>query len=112
MDKSLIDLTNIKSVTGGDLEIEKLLLEEFINSSNKIIDDLKSNHENDNLKDLKVAAHSLRGICMNINAMTVVDLCTTIENDESESKEGREGIINKILEEHSSITSYIKDNHL
>jgi len=112
MNDSPIDLENLRKITGGDKDIEDLLLEEFISSSNKLITELKENYENENYKDLKVSLHSLRGICMNLNADHLVELCQAIEKEEIEVLEKVDNFIEGVIEEHLKITSYIRDNYL
>ena len=88
----LIDLEQLESVSDGDLEFKRELIELFDQQTQDHLNELKEAIQNNNASAVDAAAHSLKGGASNIGAMQVCELAQEIEesgrNDNLEKLEG------------------------
>ncbi|MEQ1706134.1 MAG: hypothetical protein ABL867_09225, partial [Rickettsiales bacterium] len=63
-----VDLDNLRSMTDGDAEMEKILFEEFFSCFDTAIINMQNNYGEDNREEWRKDAHALKGISMNLGA--------------------------------------------
>jgi len=79
-----IDTTNLETlreIIGDDL---KEIIKNFIETSPEILEKIKSSLDKKNASDLKLHAHTLKGSCANIGAVSLPDLSFKLELKASE----------------------------
>lgn len=70
-----VDLTNLRELTGGDVETEKELFEVFITSSEECLIGLKENITMDRADVWHKHAHAWKGISFSLGAEKLGKLC-------------------------------------
>jgi HPt (histidine-containing phosphotransfer) domain-containing protein len=108
MTEQTVDLSNLRSVTDGDKELERELFEQFIMESGKLVTNLKSlcNSDADN-ESWRRTAHALQGISLNLGAETLGGL-GRIGQDEFSAGAGRkQELVEKITLEYSRVVDFL-----
>lgn len=77
--KSPIDEQTLKNVFGDDTEICREILNEFVQPTLNIIDEIKSAHKTQSAEGIVEAAHKLKSSARSVGANLLADLCTTLE---------------------------------
>jgi HPt (histidine-containing phosphotransfer) domain-containing protein len=98
-----IDLTNLREMTGGDVELEKELFAEFCSSFEQGIRSLQESNETDNAEEWQSKAHALKGIAFNLGAQTLGTLCRQAQDGHLAVKEVRQGILKDIQSEYERV---------
>lgn len=100
---SPIDLTNLRSMTDGDPEIEKALFEEFIASFEIGIAALKAHCEEKSADAWRGDAHALKGISVNLGAARLGELCKKAQDDSSASTDAKKTLLANIEVEYQRV---------
>jgi two-component system, sensor histidine kinase and response regulator len=74
-----IDEQVLKNVFGDDAEMLKEILNEFVQPTLNIIEEINLAHQKHSADDIKKAAHKLRSSARSVGANSLADLCTTLE---------------------------------
>jgi len=87
---STLDLTNLRTMTGGDKALEQMLFQTFITSSTGNIREMQKAMQNGDAEGWKKNAHSLKGAAQNLGAGDLAALALKAEQgkaDEAALKE-------------------------
>lgn len=108
MSREVVDLSNLREVTAGDVELEKELFEEFINSSNQLLDELEkhSKDSGDNESWRKVA-HAFKGIAANLGAAPLAAMCKQAQECFQQSSGQKAGLLSNIKSEHAKVLQFL-----
>lgn len=74
-----IDRNHLTEMTGGDVEFEAELMQEFLSSVPGLIASVEAAIAAHNMKDLEMAAHTLKGSCRSLGAMILSNPCEKLE---------------------------------
>ncbi len=107
-----VDLTMLRTLTGGDSEIEKELMKTFVEQSDKNLETLKANDNADGEnKPWTEAAHMLKGGSGSIGAEELRQLCSTAQLYKGDSA-GRLSLFQKIDKEYARVKEHLKKEGL
>ncbi len=104
-----VDLTNLRSMTDGDVEMEKLLFEEFFSSFEDGIASLQTNLENDVAETWRKQAHSLKGISLNLGAMELGELCKKAQDEFESGKDSKSELLKNMVMEYGRVRQFLTE---
>lgn len=102
-----VDLTNLRSMTDGDKEMEKELFKEFFSSFEIGIASLQVNMEEEAAETWRNATHSLKGIALNLGAMELGNLCKKGQDEYQANKETKNILLQAIQKEYSQVRGFL-----
>ena len=107
-----VDLTMLRTLTGGDPEIEKELMKTFVDQSDKNLETLKAtgNTDGDN-KPWMEAAHMLKGGSGSIGAEELRQLCAAAQLYKGDAA-GRLSLFGKIDKEYARVKEHLQKEGL
>ncbi len=106
-----VDLTNLRSMTDGDVEMEKVLFEEFCSSFDDGVISLQNSLGVESSESWRKQAHSLKGISLNLGAMHLGELCKKAQDGCNEDKTNKEELLNKITSEYQQVKNFLLSLH-
>src|SRR5579863_9401855 len=101
-----VNLTNLRSMTDGDADLEKSLFEEFVISFEKELAALKSHCATDAVKAWHAASHALKGISYNLGAQKLGDLCKLAQEKEHASENTKSEVAKSIETEYAVVKQF------
>ena len=104
-----VDLTNLRSMTDGDVEMERLLFEEFFSSFEDGIASLQNNIKDDTAETWRRQAHSLKGIALNLGAMELGELCKKAQDEPNASTDTKSELLEKITFEYGRVHQFLRN---
>ena len=105
-----VDLTSLRELTGGDLELEKELFEEFIWSATKLIASLHGCYSDDAKEDWYQYAHAIMGLAANLGAMPLAEKGRIAQQlSEEGSAEQKQAIIPEIEAEFALAKAFLEN---
>ena len=107
--QELVDLTNLRSMTDGDVEMEKLLFEEFFSSFEDGITSLQNNIREDAAEIWRKQAHSLKGIALNLGAMGLGELCKKAQDEPNADVDSKGELLEDIKAEYELVKKFLRD---
>ena len=75
-----VDLTSLREITGGDVELERELFTVFISSSTECLSALQTAAASNNTEEWRKQAHAWKGISYNLGAQTLGNLCKNAQD--------------------------------
>jgi len=78
-DQPLIDLSALKEIFGDDMDTLKEILNEFVEPSQEIVEDIDKAFLEHSAADLAAAAHKLKSSSRAVGANELADICYTLE---------------------------------
>ena len=103
-----IDRAHLTEMTGGDTEFEAELMQEFLNSAPGLIQSLETALENNDMKALEMAAHTLKGSCRSLGAMVMSNPCEELEEmGRQGSASGFEPFLKEVQDHYAVAHAYI-----
>jgi hypothetical protein len=106
-----VDLTDLYEITDGDIELKKELFDEFILSSNHLINALELDClENSNHQRWGETAHALKGIAVNLGALQLGDLAKQAQDNRDKNIALKKVILLKIQAEHQKVLDFLINN--
>ena len=76
----MIDLTRLRSITGGDVETEKMLLRLFLETANRILNELEKG------QNWRARVHELKGAAANLGLNSLHIACQAAEENEPQAE--------------------------
>lgn len=109
MTNPCVDLSDLRELTDGDPEIEAELFEEFISSSNELVEILKTSTQANNNESWRKAAHALKGIAGNLGAAQLSEYALQAQEAFESSPESKQELYQKINAEHQDVLEFLKN---
>lgn len=106
-----IDLTDLRSITDGDKDIELALFAEFYSSSEESIADLQRACNTDNHENWRAIAHALKGTAYNLGAKSLGDLCQHAQAHPNAPPSEKQALLEKIKAEYATAKTYLQRLH-
>ena len=107
-----VDLTNLRSMTDGDVELEKTLFEEFYTSFEKGILALRTNCANSSAEAWRSNAHALKGVALNLGAEKLGALCKKAQDDHGANENAKELMLQAIETEYNDVKVFLQKSTL
>jgi PAS domain S-box-containing protein len=106
--KTFVDLSKLKEFSGGDLGMEKELVQAFILQSDINLKTLHDNARQGDLKTWQEAGHMFKGGALGVGAMELAELCAQAQHFFGTVEE-RAALFEKIDTEYARVKAYLKD---
>lgn len=106
-----VDLTDLRTMTDGDKEMETALFEEFYSSSQQLIGTMASNCTDGENESWRGAAHALKGSSYNLGAKELGDLCKEAQEYQDMPASEKTELLEKIKTEYAAVETYLKSVH-
>jgi len=103
-----VDLTNLRSMTDGDAELEKTLFEEFMISFEKGIKGLHESCGENMAETWRKHSHALKGIALNLGAGKLGELCKKAQDDHLAAAGAKDSILRSIEEEYKVVKVFLQ----
>jgi len=104
-----VNLTNLREMTDGDVEMEKMLFEEFFSSSEECILLMGNNCEDGENEGFRSSAHALKGTAINLGAETLSNLCKYAQENYTASSAEKQTMIDNIKEEYHKAKAFLQE---
>lgn len=91
-----VNLTNLRSMTDGDLDLEKSLFEEFYLSFEAGIRHLQASCEAQAVEAWRKEAHALKGIALNLGAESLGMLCKEAQDKHEAAVAVKQELVGRI----------------
>jgi HPt (histidine-containing phosphotransfer) domain-containing protein len=105
-----VDLENLRSMTDGDVEMEKILFEEFFSCFDSAIINMQDSCCEDKSENWRKDAHALKGISMNLGAMQLGELCKKAQDEHTADAASKNEMLKNIKVEYEVVRDFI-NNH-
>jgi histidine phosphotransfer protein HptB len=102
-DLQTLDLTNLRNVTDSDAELERELFNEFIRSSNNLLENLHACLQEGGNEPWQKISHAFKGLSMNLGAKHLAELCRKSQDSWERPDSEKAELLNKIREEHIKV---------
>lgn len=102
-----VDLANLRTLTDGDSEMEKMLFEEFITSFEQMLTKLRQLIHPSMQEEWRKQSHALKGIALNLGAMTLGELCKQSQQEHLQPDERKAMLLEQITAEYSRVKQYL-----
>jgi HPt (histidine-containing phosphotransfer) domain-containing protein len=106
-----VDLTDLRSMTDGDIELELALFQEFYSSSEELIDKLATHCADGPSETWRATAHALKGTGYNIGAHPLGDLCKQAQDNPAADQADKQALLEKIKSEYVVVKAYLQTVH-
>ena len=107
-----VDLTMLRTLTGGDVEVERELMQTFVEQSDKNLIDLQENKmEVGENKPWTESAHMLKGASGSIGAEELRTLCADAQAYKGDAA-GRSALFEKISLEYTRVKEHLRAEKL
>lgn len=83
----VLDIGHLRNLVGDDPQLRHMLLEEFFSSARQALAQLENNVGAQNRSAWREAAHGFKGICYNLGALQLGQLCHIAQLDFEEPEE-------------------------
>ncbi len=103
-----VNLTNLRSMTDGDEELEKALFAEFISSFDLGIAELNQTQEPDFAETWRKQAHALKGISLSLGAEKLGELCKSAQDNFEASPQEKKQLTGEIEQEYALVKQYLQ----
>ncbi len=104
-----VDLTNLRSMTDGDVDMEKALFEEFYSSFEARIEILQKSLEKDTAEAWRSNAHALKGISLNLGANNLGALCKQGQDGMHMNEDEKSDLLKKIELEYAEVKNFLQN---
>lgn len=93
-----IEIDRVRSISGGDMEFEKMLFGLFENTADRVISALESlSGTSEDVTAWQENCHELKGASANIGAKTLAGICEEAENCDVQERVDKFGLIRQEL---------------
>ena len=106
-----VDLTNLRTMTDGDTDMEKALFEEFFSTFESGISVLKETTQEAAADDWRKQAHALKGVAMNLGAEVLGELCKQGQEECNAGAEVKAELLKKIQTEYERAKAFLETVH-
>lgn len=102
-----VDLTNLRSMTDGDTEMEKELFSQFNDAFDIGIASLQENMADASAEIWRTTAHSLKGIAINLGANNLGNLCKYAQEQHTSNAESKSAILHNLRSEYACVKHFL-----
>ena len=102
-----VNLTNLRSMTDGDVEMEQQLFKEFCGSFENGLSVLNRSCEDSAADAWRIQSHALKGISLNLGADKLGFLCKKAQDSHTASMKEKEDILEVIKAEYVLVKQFL-----
>lgn len=102
-----VDLKNLRSMTDGDADMEKVLFDEFFSCFDNAIVNMQDCCREDKAENWRRDAHALKGISMNLGAMHLGELCKKAQDGYTAGLDSKNEMLQNIKDEYAVVRDFI-----
>lgn len=106
-----IDLTNLRTMTDGDKEMEQELFDIFYSSSEEAIRTLSANCVDGHSETWRTAAHAFKGSAYNVGAKILGNLCCQAQDNPSAAKSQKTALLDQMKSEYEAVKKCLQQIH-
>jgi HPt (histidine-containing phosphotransfer) domain-containing protein len=106
-----VDLTDLRSMTDGDKEMEIALFQEFYSSSEASIQALAAQCTDGQNEAWRSVAHALKGTSLNLGAKALGDLCKKAQENPAASAAEKKTLLGAIQSEYAKVKAFLEKVH-
>lgn len=106
-----VDLTDLRTMTDGDKEMEMALFDEFYSSSESLIQTMEANSVDGPNEGWRASAHALKGSAYNLGAKELGDMCKQAQDHPEVSGAEKKALLTKIQAEYAGVKAYLQSVH-
>ncbi len=106
-----VNLTNLREMTEGDVEMEKALFEEFCSSAETCIAALEANCADGENEVWRSNAHALKGTSLNLGAEKLGVLCKQAQEGCAASQAEKQTMLSGIKTEYAEVKTFLDSVH-
>lgn len=104
---NVVDLTNLRSMTDGDVELERALFEEFNSSCDASINTLTSATGDESAEKWRSTAHAMKGISSNLGAQRLTELCKRAQEISNQNPSEKHTVLEEIKSEYAQVKAFL-----
>ena len=104
---SPVDLTNLRAIIDGDVELEQELFDDYVNGVEEAIGILEVQYDNADGKIWKEKSHFLKGISRNLGAARMAEICALSEEMYDASQKEKTKILQDIENEYRIVKEHL-----
>jgi HPt (histidine-containing phosphotransfer) domain-containing protein len=104
-----VNLSDLREMTDGDTEMEKILFEEFFSSADICLKELSANCLDGENESWRTNAHALKGIAINLGAAQLGELCKQAQENHGFSATQKQEILTEIQTEYQKVEAFLKN---
>ncbi len=105
---SLVDLSTLYTISGGDVEFERRIFNEFMSSFDEKFKVMREHCANGNCEDWETSAHSIEGLSTTIGANKLSELCGFVQAHADAPAEVKSYFLSKIKSEYDLVREFIR----
>ncbi len=102
-----VDITNLREITGGDVEMETELFKEFITTCDSYIMDMGNMLDADKYEPWRTTAHAFKGIAINLGAAHLSELCKKAQENNTYSPVEKVTMLENIKHEYEAVKNFL-----
>jgi HPt (histidine-containing phosphotransfer) domain-containing protein len=106
-----VDLTDLRSMTDGDKEMEIALFQEFFSSSENSMQTLAAQCTDGQNETWRSVAHALKGTSLNLGAKVLGDLCKKAQENPAASAADKKTLLDAIQAEYAKVKVFLEKVH-
>jgi HPt (histidine-containing phosphotransfer) domain-containing protein len=98
-----VNFANLREITGGDAVLEAELFRSFLESSDQCIKELRTALAAGNDDDWRKQAHAFKGVCLNLGADPLGNLCKKAQEDYRALPDEKQEMMTAIENEYACV---------
>lgn len=106
-----VDLTNLRSMTDGDKDLEVILFHEFCSSAEVALQKMAENSGDGHNESWRSIAHALKGTSYNLGANGMGNLCKAAQNNPAASATEKRELLERLQAEYAQVKQFLKTVH-
>ena len=103
-----VDIASLRSITGGDTELESELFRSFLASSQDCLQGLREAIKTQNPNAWRDSAHAFKGICLNLGAGPLAELCKQAQDGFQGPTENKKLLMTAIEGEYGRVRAVVE----
>lgn len=107
----VVDLTNLRTMTDGDVEMERELFQEFFTSCESNILQLAHSIRDKNLESWRAHAHAIKGVAYNLGATRLGDLCKHAQENPEQGSAEKLAALEEIQASYQAVKQFLEKVH-
>lgn len=101
-----IDISHLQEISGGDEDFEQMIIQEFIETSAELLEELQTAVEDGDIIEIQSIAHNLKGCSRNVGAGPFAEVCLAIENQVRSENPEVEDLMENLRERWQDVADF------
>lgn len=103
-----VDLTNLRSMTGGDANLEKQLFDQFYDEFETGLQFLENYIQENNAEEWRRKSHALKGLALNLGAADLSSLCKKAQETYQSENALKIALLKNIRSEYDVVRQFLQ----